>query len=395
MEPDFELAEDRYSRQRLIASWSQERLAQARIIVAGAGALGNEVLKNLALAGVGNILTIDFDRIEISNLSRSVLFRETDVGCPKASTAANALRKLNPEISIRAIDGDIETDLGLGIIREYDLVLGCLDSIHARWILNRACWKAGRPWIDAGINATVGEVSLYVPDNGPCYECGMTEQMWRQIHKRRSCMLLPNRLPPRVVPTTTVIASLTAALQVNEALAWVNKCPSNQSRVNQSWANPTTSHGAKQLALGETLFISLAPYSVSTFTTSEKPDCLAHETYKPSIFVEASPSEMTVKELLDYLPGGASLQLDFDVLSAWQCVNCGEEQEGKRLSAVESTEAMCPICGAERTAELVHEISYRDRLAEHSLEAIGVPPRSILRIKTDTGIRCLELTKEV
>src|ERR1700743_765351 len=148
-QPEFNLIEDdRYSRQRLIAGWDQECLSKARILVAGAGALGNEVLKNLALLGVGNILIVDFDRVELTNLSRSVLYRESDIGLPKASTAARALQRLNPEISVRAIDGDLESDLGLGEIRNYDLVLGCLDSVYARWVLNRACQKAGRPWID-------------------------------------------------------------------------------------------------------------------------------------------------------------------------------------------------------------------------------------------------------
>ena len=173
----IESFDDRYARQRMVGCWDQEKISQASILVAGAGALGNEVLKNLALLGVGRILMVDFDRIEISNLSRSVLFREQDLHQPKASTAARALQQLNPEICVEAIDGDLETDLGLGQIRDYDLVLGCLDSIYARWALNRACQRAGRPWINAGINATVGEVSLHVPGEGACYECGMTQQM--------------------------------------------------------------------------------------------------------------------------------------------------------------------------------------------------------------------------
>src|SRR5579872_5694081 len=76
-------AEDRYSRQRMIARWDQERAAKARLLVAGAGALGNEVLKNLALIGIGNIVVIDFETVEIPNLARSILFRREDLGKPK------------------------------------------------------------------------------------------------------------------------------------------------------------------------------------------------------------------------------------------------------------------------------------------------------------------------
>jgi molybdopterin/thiamine biosynthesis adenylyltransferase/predicted RNA-binding Zn-ribbon protein involved in translation (DUF1610 family) len=369
----FELLEDRYSRQRLIASWNQEKVTSARILVAGAGALGNEVLKNLALVGVGHILIIDFDRVEISNLSRSVLFREQDIGLPKATTAAQALQRLNPDIRVSAIDGDLECDLGLGRICEFDLILGCLDSSHARWALNRACRRAGRPWINAGVNASVGEVCPYIPESGPCYECGMTQQMWQQILERRSCMLLPKKLPPRTIPTTSVIASLTAALQVNEAL----KCI----------------HGEQQLSPGEMLLLSLQPYALSSFTMAAKADCLAHERYLPSTFVDAAPTEITAAELLGRISEAISIQLDFDVLESWWCPSCGEEPVGRRLSAELGKQLLCPQCTCERAPQLIHEVSVSDWLAGQSLATLGVPARAILRVLTNSGIQYVELTR--
>jgi hypothetical protein len=386
-ELSFEPLEDRYSRQRLAACWDQEKVSKANILVAGAGALGNEVLKNLALIGAGHILVIDFDRVEISNLSRSVLFREEDISRPKASTAAHALRRMNPEIHVEAIDGDLETDLGLGQIRDCDLVLGCLDSIYARWVLNRACWRAGRPWINAGINATVGEICLHVPGQGPCYECGMTQQMWRQIHDCRSCMLLPKNLPARAVPGTTVIASLTAALQVNEALAWLHRETPHERTLHQE-----KSHGGKHLSPGEMLLLSLHPYSLSSFMTSAKPDCLAHDTYLPSLFIQAGPAEITAAELLRRVPGALSLQMGFDILESWLCSNCGEEPVGRRLLASSGAQVSCPRCNVQRKPQLIHEINCSHWLAEHSLATLGVPPRAILRAITSSGIHCVELT---
>src|SRR6476619_5693457 len=91
---------DRYSRLRLIPWWRQERLAAARILVVGAGALGNEVLKNLALLGVGTVYVIDLDLVEPSNLSRSVLFRAEDGGRPKAEVAARRAREINPDVAM-------------------------------------------------------------------------------------------------------------------------------------------------------------------------------------------------------------------------------------------------------------------------------------------------------
>jgi molybdopterin/thiamine biosynthesis adenylyltransferase len=367
----FEAFEDRYSRQRMIPAWDQEKVSKSKLLVAGAGALGNEVLKNLALLGVGRILIVDFDRVEISNLSRSVLFREEDLGLPKASTAARALRQLNPEICVEAIDGDLDGDLGLGEIRDYDIVLGCLDSIYARWLLNRACQRAGRPWIDAGINAAIGEVAMYLPGKGACFECGMTRQMWNQIHERRSCMSLPRKSPAATVPTTAVIASLTAALQVNEALAWI--------------------HGRPNLSSGEMVMVSLSPYSLSSFTLAAHGDCLAHDHYSPSIFMDASPAELTVTQLLDRTPGAVALQLDFDVLEGWLCRNCGERPAAMRLTTNSAAQAQCPDCQVQRSPQLTHEISRSDRLANSSLHALGVPPRSILRLKTESGPCYVEL----
>src|SRR4051812_5845022 len=94
--------DDRYSRLRLIPWWRQERLAAARVLVVGAGALGNEVLKNLALLGVGTVHVIDLDEVEPSNLSRSVLFRAGDGGRAKAVVAAERVREINPEMTVVA-----------------------------------------------------------------------------------------------------------------------------------------------------------------------------------------------------------------------------------------------------------------------------------------------------
>lgn len=375
-EINFQALEDRYSRQRLIPYWDQGKLAKARILVAGAGALGNEVLKNLALIGIGKIIVIDFEQIELPNLARSVLFQEQDIGRSKAATAARALQKLNSEVQVTAIEGDLESDLGLGCIRECDLILGCLDSIYARWCLNRACWRAGRPWINAGINATVGEVCLHAPGQGACYECGMTQQMWRQIHERRSCMLMPKKLPANTVPGTAVIAALTAALQVQEALAWLHR---------------DGPYGEKLLRPGEMLMLSLQPYSLSSFAMSEKQDCLAHETYAPSIFVDAHPCEITVADLLKKIPGAVSVQMDYDILESWHCSTCGEEPVGGRLSRDTGNQAVCRNCGSQRAPQLLHEIESSHWLSECSLSSLGVPARAILRITTHADQEFVEL----
>src|SRR5437773_12034096 len=117
---------DRYGRLRLIPWWRQEKLAAARVLVVGAGALGNEVLKNLALLGVGTVYVIDLDEVEPSNLSRSVLFRAEDGGRGKAEVAARRAREINPDVRMIPMRGDVITDGGLGLIADVDGGIGGL-----------------------------------------------------------------------------------------------------------------------------------------------------------------------------------------------------------------------------------------------------------------------------
>ncbi|MBV8488154.1 MAG: ThiF family adenylyltransferase, partial [Planctomycetaceae bacterium] len=182
--------DDRYSRLRLISWWNQERLAVAQVLVVGAGALGNEVLKNLALLGLGTVYLIDLDEVEPSNLSRSVLFRAEDAGLAKAQVAARRARELNPEITVIPMHGDVITDVGLGLFAEVDLVIGCLDNREARLWVNRQCWKTGTPWIDAGIQEIQGVVKVFVPPDSACYECAMTARDYQLLNLRYSCPLL-------------------------------------------------------------------------------------------------------------------------------------------------------------------------------------------------------------
>ena len=134
----------RFARFELMGWWDQERLASARIVVIGAGALGNELLKNLALLGIGNVFVADLDNIENSNLSRSVLYREADCGRPKAEVAAERARDIYPEMRVQSFVGDVVHDLGLGIYRWADVILGGLDNREARVAINQSTARAGK-----------------------------------------------------------------------------------------------------------------------------------------------------------------------------------------------------------------------------------------------------------
>jgi adenylyltransferase/sulfurtransferase len=363
--------EDRYSRLRLISWWDQERLAASRVLVVGAGALGNEVMKNLALVGVGTTYLIDFDRIEASNLSRSVLFRAEDAGMPKAEVAARRAREINPEIAIIPIHGDVITNLGLGLFAEVDLVIGCLDNREARLWVNRQCWKVGTPWIDAGIQEIQGVVKVFIPPDSACYECGMTARDYQLLNLRYSCPLLKrDEILAGKVPTAPTIASMMAALQVQEALKLLHGMP--------------VSGGTALVysGVGNQFYTTLLPH---------REDCLSHETYPDATELSLGQNDL-VADILAVagadLEGPLSLALDRELVVAVECPRCGWRQEIMRpRTRVSQSEAICPACRETGRPELCSAIDLVSPLASRTLQDVGIPAYDIVRVDGSSGSR--------
>ena len=135
---DSEVSEDRFSRLRLISWWDQEKIVKCRLLVVGAGALGNEILKNAALLGFTQVVVVDLDRIEESNLSRAVLYRSEDVGKFKAEAAASAYRSLAPDARVQPLVANIVHGCGLGLFDWSDVIVAGLDNREARLWINRS-----------------------------------------------------------------------------------------------------------------------------------------------------------------------------------------------------------------------------------------------------------------
>ena len=116
-------------------------------------------------------------------------------------------------------------DIGLGLFNDVDLVIGCLDNREARLWVNRQCWKTSTPWIDAGIQEIQGVVKVFVPPDSACYECAMTERDYQLLNRRYSCPLLSrDEILSGKVPTAPTIASMMAALQVQERSSCCTAC---------------------------------------------------------------------------------------------------------------------------------------------------------------------------
>lgn len=197
---------------------SLQTLCDAHVLVVGCGALGNEVLKNLVLMGVGHLVVVDFDRVEASNLTRSILFRQTDVGRPKTEVVCQRLKELNPELEIQAIDGDITHDVGLGLISRMDVVIGCTDNRLARFMINRHCMRLGKTWIDGGIYELEGTVRVFAPGQN-CYACNLGPEGLSELQRRMPCSrTIRHQEAVGSAPTTSIIASIIGAVQVQEAI---------------------------------------------------------------------------------------------------------------------------------------------------------------------------------
>ena len=202
-------------------SWfRQEQLERANVMVVGCGALGNEVLKNLTLFGVGHLTVVDFDTVEPSNLTRSVLFRRADAeaGREKVAVVAERIREINPTVSVLPLSGDICHDVGLGLLRRMDVVVGCVDNRWARYCLNRLCMRAGVPWVDGGIDGMEGTARVFIPGKN-CYACNLGPEALKELSYRLSCssVIRRNEAAGRV-PTTPVIASIIGAVEAQEVV---------------------------------------------------------------------------------------------------------------------------------------------------------------------------------
>ena len=361
--------DDRYARFRLIAWWDQDKLAAAKVLVVGAGALGNEVLKNLAMLGVGHVWIVDFDKIEESNLTRSILFRSRDRGRPKAEVAAETMRDINPDIRVRPLLANIITDIGLGLFAEADVVIGCLDNREARLWVNRSCWKVGTPWIDGGIQEINGVAKVFVPPDGACYECAMTENDYRLISLRYSCPLLRQEdLLAGKVPTAPTIASIIGGLQTQEALKLIHGIPT---------------------AAGSAMVFNGVANTFYTTKYQHKEDCLSHDHWPQPVDVPLSAAGNTGGDLFaaarDHLGGEGPLtiSLERDLVVSLECAKCATSRRVMRArQAVAMSEAACAQCGELARPEMAHNIAEDSELAGQKLSDLGVPPFDIVRVTT-------------
>lgn len=374
-----DVEEDRYSRLRLIPWWDQQKLRGAKLMVVGSGALGNEVIKNCALLGIGSILVVDFDSIEESNLSRSVLYRQDDGGASKAETAAAAARELNPSLQVYSLNADV-TRVGLGLFRWADVVIGGLDNIEARLAVNRACWKVGTPWVDGATEAFQGVARVFVPPDGVCFECTLSEREERFLSVRNSCGFLAREAYRQGrTPTTPTTSSVVAGIQVQEALKLLHP----EARL-------------PGLA-GKGFFFDGASYDCFTISYTRRDDCLSHETYARIVQTPLRSCTATLDDVLtearERLLGDVVLDLPQELVTKLRCGSCGSNRHFYRLlGAVDVEEAKCPDCGTLRVPEVVTQYGGESEVGSLKLSELGFGPMDILAARSDDGEVQIEIS---
>lgn len=354
-----EVREDRFSRFRLISWWDQAKIEASRVLVVGAGALGNEILKNLALLGFRHVVVIDLDRIEESNLSRTVLFRKSDIGSYKAPVAARAYLDLAPGSNAVGLVANVMGGCGLGLFDWADVVIGGLDNREARLWLNRCSWKVGKPWIDGAIEGINGVARVFLPGQAPCYECTLGEVDWAILERRMSCNLLAHEPAPQgKTPTTPTISGIIGAIQSQEALKLI--------------------HGLPVLASRGYVFEGLNHTSY-TVEYTENAACMSHYTLPEITRMPACSRDLTLHALwergcADLAARDVTIEFSRDVVGALACQRCGAREElfvpAVSLSAAQ---AECVHDGQMRFVEAVHSYTGVESWGARRLDQLGLP----------------------
>lgn len=197
----------RYSRNIIlkeIGVEGQDRLLAGRVLIIGAGGLGSPAALYLAAAGVGTLGIADADEVDLSNLQRQVIHTTADVHRRKVDSARDKMLALNPGITVRTHHAFVQADNITDLIADYDFVLDGTDNFAAKFLINDACVLAGKPFSHAGIIRFTGQLTTYVPEQGPCYRCLFREPP-----------------PPNAVPTCAqagVIGAMAGTIGTLQAL---------------------------------------------------------------------------------------------------------------------------------------------------------------------------------
>jgi len=372
---------DYFERQnRVVGIDTAGKIRNCSVLVIGAGAGGNELLKNLVLMGFGKLTVIDFDFIEDSNLSRTTLFKKCDIGKSKALVAAERLTEYalheNPEI--HGIHGNIITDIGPGIFECHDIVVCCVDTLKARAYINDWCVRFQKPFFEMGFDNLNVDISFFDPSekNAPCLREIIGQGDFSG--KRNSCSGLKIKdTSLQHIPTIQVASAMAGVLVSTEIIKFLQGKASLQNRFLQYYG---------------------LSHRMNIIEIDRSPECCIHQEIIPALIKLPLNNQMITEDFLSFIDTKWN---DFFILTLPDrfvltgfCEGCGKSLYfHKKNSAIYDEERWCPECLKDRSSiypgnwEIISEIhgTIKDNgILKRRLEDIGICPMDILTIK---GIR--------
>jgi len=198
---------DRYDRQiKLFGATGQEKLKRAKVFIAGAGGLGSPISIYLAAAGIGKIVLVDKDVVELSNLNRQILHWERDVGSRKALSALEKLQKMNSDIIVEAATEILDEENVFGLVGDADLIIDAMDNFSSRYLLNKAALDRKIPFIHGAIHGFHGQATTVLPGRTACLRC-----------------IFPADPPPETFPVVGVTPGIIGLIQATEAIKYITE----------------------------------------------------------------------------------------------------------------------------------------------------------------------------
>lgn len=339
------------------------------VAVVGLGALGNEVIKALGLLGVGSVLMIDPDTIELSNLTRAIFFRRADCGFLKAQVLGESLPSIFPDTrwSFRAAE---IADVGLEELAGNHLIFSCVDSEQARVEIAWMGLRLDLPVCDAGLGGPAywrGRVSYFPGRGAACFACKLQSEACRLAlsysHSMgHSCLSNSGNGEGLAWPSIPTMAGIIGSLQVDFGLrCWLEQQAQDQERVSRTL----------ELCLGGQVT------DLTKFYTKQNADCPLHEAAEWRS-LSTSSSDTTARELLDE-HNLEVIELDWPMCVAARCMDCGNTWEPMKRLGWFRKHGVCKKCGGNsiRAEEIVAALDRHSEWADASLHSMGLPERHL------------------
>jgi adenylyltransferase/sulfurtransferase len=255
----------RYDRQTLIENWDQEKIRDGKVIIVGMGALGSVVAVSLAMAGVGELILVDFDTIEISNLNRQLLFRMDDIGKSKVDVAARELLKINSKLLITALNMKIQ-DVTKSVLESASVIVEGLDTfIDRRWV-NSFIVEHNLPLVSGGMFGFLGNVQVVKPQENACLEC---QSLIPEEELQKACTPFGEQRKEsrqeealdEVIPSVSSVSFVIGGLMAQETFKILLKLPTLKEYL--FWDGLAGVYTAIELSRREDCFVCSSEYQLN------------------------------------------------------------------------------------------------------------------------------------